>query len=345
MNENSHQYAVILAGGKGERLWPLSRQSRPKQFLSVCNGVSLLEQTIDRVSRILPKERIFLLCAQDQEILIDAPIREKIGGVITEPVQRNTGPAIALGCYRIFDNDPEACITFLPADHVIQPQPLFEDALKRAWQFCSRSSFDILLFGIKPTRPATGYGYLECASEVPAGEPARVIKFHEKPELSVAQKYLLKPNFFWNSGLFCAQARSFIAQFKRYAPEIADGVEHFVRTGAGYEMAPAVSIDYAVLEKSSDIFGLPVEFQWSDVGNLDAFLSLAEQAGAGNAPLQIDAARNLVHAPSKTVVLIGVHDVCIVETSDALLVARREDVERVKQALAELKLRGLQKLL
>jgi mannose-1-phosphate guanylyltransferase/mannose-6-phosphate isomerase len=333
-----NRYVVILAGGKGERLWPLSRESKPKQFLPF-NNTSLLEQTAQRIEPLAPKEFRYIVCAQNQEPLLSVQIREKIGTVLTEPNQRNTAPAIALACLEIANKDPDAYVLFVPADHVIEPPADFVAAAQRAFEFCQNQEA-LVLFGIKPTAPATGYGYLECVSPTKQ-QPAKIIKFHEKPTLEQAERYCASDRMYWNSGMFCGSIKLFLQEFQQYAPKIYTAVKQFLATSNGYEQAPAISIDYAIMEKSTKIYGLPVEFFWSDVGNLDTFLSLALANDQTNALIQIDAQNNLVNAEGKLAVLIGVHDLCIVETDDALLVTNRKDAERVKQVLAELKARGL----
>ena len=220
----SHIYCVILAGGVGERLWPLSRQSKPKQLLEVHGSQTLLDQAIDRVQLLVPRENILISTTQFHEPKMLDLFGHRIGGVIVEPGLRNTGPAILLSCCQLYEKDPEAIIVFLPADPFIPQKDngKFAQFLEHAIDFSTQNN-QITLLGVKPTFAATGYGYIEFDSAA-ISQPSRVKKFHEKPTRAAAQTYLDSGSMLWNIGMFCARASVFIDQYKTLAPKMYKGL-------------------------------------------------------------------------------------------------------------------------
>ncbi len=330
---------MILAGGKGERLWPLSRQSRPKQFLPLAEDASLLSKTIARVQSLVPPNNLYLICAAQQESLISNSVRNACATLLIEPIQRNTGPALIYGCLKLWEKNPDALVMFVPADHVIESTERFLYFAQHAYEFCANHD-TILLFGVRPTHPAVGYGYIEPLSYTNLDEPVSVRSFKEKPSLEEAGEYV-KAGLLWNSGIFCARVSVFIEQLRCHAPELIASVDNFLKTGSGYEQLPSISIDYALMEKSSKMSVVPVDFFWSDVGNLESFLSLTSVNESSSTVIQVNSAGNLIKVDHKIIALIGVKNLCIVDTGDALLIADRSDAEQVKVVLAELKQRGL----
>jgi mannose-1-phosphate guanylyltransferase len=337
--DKQHIYFVILAGGSGERLWPLSRQSKPKQLLAVGDEQSLLDQAISRVESLAPKEQIWVSTTAQHAASIEKEVGKRVGRVLAEPGSRNTGPAILYSCFEIYQKDPHAVIAFLPADPFIPTKDNnnFSQFLEHAIDFVSQND-SITLFGVKPTFPATGYGYIEFA----AGDqmaPYQVKKFHEKPALDVAQKYIESGNMLWNVSIFCAKVSVFLEEFSKNAPEMFQGVQDFVNGKKGYETVKADSIDYAVMEKSKRVTVLPVDFAWWDVGNIEIFLSIKEKYGALDTEkiVSTESFNNLIDVPNKLVALIGVNDLCVVETDEVLLITKREDAEKVRAIVKSLK--------
>lgn len=330
-------YAVILAGGKGERLWPLSRSIYPKQLLDFSNETSLLDQTIDRAASFIEKENIKIITTSEQLDIIYQKVGSKVGSIIAEPVSRNTAPAIALACLEIAQHDPNAIVIFLSADHCI-PQPgTFVDGLQKIADFAQTSN-GIVLMGLRPTSPATGYGYIEYKNDTQTIH--QVTRFHEKPSLERAQEYIKQPNMLWNIGVFCAHVKTFLVAFKESAPTVLQSVTAFLHgTKDAYAQSPHISIDYAILEKNKNVYVLPASFEWSDVGNLETFLSLRSVAQPVDI-ISIESKNNLVSSTSKIVALVGVEDLCVVQTTDALLIVKRSEVERVKEIVQALQKKG-----
>ena len=335
-------YFIILAGGSGTRLWPLSRKNKPKQFLSVGTEKTLIDQAIERVSSLVPKENIWISTTKEQEENIIAHVGEKIGQIIVEPGLRNTGPAILLACLELQKQNKKASVIFLPADPFISDKDSFVGYVKQAIDFTL--SYDhITLLGLTPTYPATGYGYIEFDRlfEKPKHgtfEPFPVIQFHEKPSLETAKAYIKKNNMLWNIGMFCGKVSVFVDEFKKVAPEIYEGVTAYVNGQGGYNNVKSDSIDYAVMEKSDNIFVLPVDFPWCDVGNIEVFLTIQKDAmKLKNNTISVNAKNNLVDVKNKLVALIGVDDLCIVETDDVILVTKRDEAKKVKLVVNQLK--------
>lgn len=330
---NNNCYGVILAGGKGERLWPLSRERLPKQLLSL-HQKSLLEHTRDRLTTIISSENISVVTIGEQTEIIAKAFHNSCT-LIVEPHARNTAPALLLSCLTIANKNPDAVILFSPADHYISELSKFSTVMQQALAQSAQHN-GITLIGIKPTHPATGYGYIEYQQ---SEQYARVIRFHEKPSLEQAQRYCKEDTMLWNIGIFCAKASVFIEHYKQFAPEIFDGVHDYFVTGNehSYQNLASISVDYAIMEKSDNLVVIPADFAWSDVGNLATFLSLHALDGGQQKQINLDAHNNLVMTEGKLAVLIGVDDLCIVQTDDVLLVAKRDDVEKVKIAVNELK--------
>jgi mannose-1-phosphate guanylyltransferase len=341
---HDHVYFVILAGGSGERLWPLSKKDRPKQLLPFLGKTSLLEQVIDRIKPLAQsKEHIIVVTNAEHEQIINDMIGDQIGAILTEPVGRNTGPAVARVCLELQKKDPDARVVILPADHFIPEKHKFYQVLDPALDYAAQHE-QIVLFGLVPTFAATGYGYIQAGTERKAEqhESFNVVRFHEKPERVLAESYLARSDMFWNIGIFIARASVFIREFTQHAPELVAGVNLFMQGACLYQDLPNISIDYAVMEKSKNITVFVADFEWHDVGNLNTFLSIKSRY-APNDPLQIisiDEHDNLVSSDKKIIALIGVHDLCIVQTDDVIVVAARDRVESVKQVLGKLKERG-----
>lgn len=337
-NSSRTIYCVILAGGSGERLWPLSRPFKPKQLLEVGEQKTLLEQAIERLKPIAKQDTTWICTTSQHAASIKNLTSNTVGHIVIEPGARNTGPAILLSCLEIYDKDPEALVLFLPADPFIPPHDytLFAAYLDHAFDFVSQED-RIALLGVKPTFAATGYGYIEFEKSQSAPYP--VLKFHEKPSKVVAEQYLASSTMLWNIGMFCAKVSVFIDEFKQLAPAMYEGVVGY-RAGLNpYNSIISDSVDYAIMEKSKKISVLPVDFSWCDVGNIEIFLSIKEQYGAlsNKKLLEVESNNNLIDVPDKLVALIGVQDLCIVQTDQVLLVTKREDAEKVRTIVKMLK--------
>jgi len=339
-------YCIILAGGNGTRLWPLSRADRPKQFLSVGSDRSLLDQTIDRVCSLVPKNNIWISTTAKHKASIEQLVGNRIGRIVVEPGLRNTGPALLLNCFEVYRRDPHATIIFMPADTFIPSKDRCVAFLEHVLDYTA-SHDRITLLGLKPHYPATEYGYIEYDSALEKSTaPFPVATFHEKPTLAVAQRYYQQKNMLWNSGMFCAQVGVFIEEFKKEAPDIFCGVRAYVEGRGQYDQVRAESVDFAVMEKSKRVSVLPVDFAWCDVGTIEAFLLLQQQCGQNKSlVMSVDAQNNLVDVKGKLVALIGVDDLCIVETKDTLLITKKGQAQQVKQIVQQLERLGRKKYL
>ena len=330
-------YGVVLAGGVGERLWPLSRQHKPKQFLRVGSNKTLLEQSLDRLAPVV--DHSWIVTSQKHVVLVHEYVGNMIDHVVVEPEGRNTAPAILYSCLQLYKNDPEAVMLFVPADPFIPETDYakFQDMILRAALFAQQHN-DIVLLGVKPTYPATGYGYIQYEQEAIFAPIFKINQFHEKPSLKLAQNYIKNPSMLWNIGMFCAKVSVFIEQYKRWVPELYNQVEEFMDGVRPYHEVESISIDYAIMERSANVYVLPVDFSWCDVGNVDVFMSLHNKFDVNKSKtIQIDAKSNLVSVPNKLVALIGVDDLCVIETDDALLITKRSQAEKVREIVKELK--------
>jgi mannose-1-phosphate guanylyltransferase len=330
-------YGVVLAGGVGERLWPLSRQHKPKQFLRVAGHKTLLEQSIDRLAPIV--DHTWIVTSQKHADLVHEYVGDMVDHVMVEPEGRNTAPAILYTCLQLYKKDPQAVVLFVPADPFIPESDYekFQNLILKAGVFAQEYN-DIVLLGIQPTYPATGYGYIQYDQQSTFSPFFKITQFHEKPSLKLAQNYIKQSNMLWNIGMFCGKVSVFIEQYKRWVPELYHQVVEFMKGTRPYHQVESISIDYAVMERSDNVYVLPADFSWCDVGNVDVFMSLHDKFNVINRKvIQVDAKDNLVNVPNKLVALIGVDDLCVVETDDALLITKRSQAERVREIVKELK--------
>jgi len=361
MNTNPHLYAVIMAGGKGTRFWPLSREHRPKQLLSIAESRPMLRATMDRILPLIPHERILVVTgashARDVEALLPDLATENI---IAEPVGRNTAPCVGLAAAIIRKQDPQGMMVVLPADHIIVRETEWLALVEQGGGLAEKGECLVTL-GITPTYPETGYGYIEAGPKAAAREGANVfpvIRFHEKPDLEKAREYLESGRFYWNSGMFIWRADRILSWIDRLIPELSHGLDRLVpdigRPGFAEAMAEVyptlspVSIDHGIMEKAEDIYVIPADIGWSDVGSWTAAANHwpdFEGIAAKGQVLSIDSAGCVVYNPSKHVTLIGVRDLIVVETEDATLICHKDRDQEVKQAVEILKKRGREDLL
>jgi mannose-1-phosphate guanylyltransferase len=340
-------HAVILAGGRGTRFWPRSRRRRSKQVLAVVGQHTLIQQTVTRLRPLVPAERIWIITNGHlrNEIVRQLPSIAP-GQIIAEPAQRNTAAAIGLAAHFVRRRNPEAIMGVFPADHLIAREDKFLKVLQSAIAGAAQGS--IVVLGIKPRWPETGYGYIQFEKAPSlAGNPkiVRVARFREKPDLATAKRYVKSGIHFWNSGMFVWRAQTIIDALERYLPKTGDLLNE-ISAGESleklYPMCEDISVDYAVLEKAKNVVGIPCDIGWNDVGSWNAVYDLLPRDKLGNAlrgqGFLIDSKRNYIDAPGKMVAMIGVEDLVIVDTPDALLITRRDraqDVSRVVKWLEE----------
>ncbi len=356
-----HYYGLILEGGRGTRFWPRSRKRSAKQVLNVVGERSLIQATVDRLSAVIPPERLWVLTndhLRDTIIkqLPDIP-REQ---VLAEPAQRNTAPAIGLAAQILRQVDPKAVMGVFPSDHVVTKPAVYRAVLRSA--FRAADAGNLVVVGIQPRWAETGYGYIEFGDGTqPAAPPAaaEVRRFHEKPELAKARRYVSAGNFYWNSGMFFWRAGVLMDQLRRHLPRTASilaalpafgGRSFWTKLKQAYPLCENISIDYAVMEKASKVSGIPAgDFGWNDVGSWSAVYELLARDGAGNVvdseAVFLDAENNFVDARGKVVALLGVKDLIVVDTPDALLITSREHAQRVGEIVKTLEQREREDLL
>ncbi len=344
---------VVLSGGSGTRLWPLSRRMRPKQFVRVIGQDSLFAQTLARVSGAPFLPPLVIASDRHQAILADE-LAESVApaALIFEPSGRNTAAAVAVAAlWAIRLQETDAVLALLPADHHIGDPARFRAALLTAGRLAAAEDV-IVTLGIRPDRPATGYGYIEVAE--PLGEDGfRVRRFHEKPDAETAARYLETGGFYWNAGIFVARAGTLEAAFTAHAPAIWRAVEEALAAAPAekgkpvvlpanrWERVPAISFDYAVMEKTDAAAVVPVDCGWSDVGSFDALFALCEKDAAGNAaigPATMVAARDcLIVSRGPRIAIHGIEGLVVVADEDAVLVIRKDDAQSVREIVARLK--------
>ncbi len=347
-------YVLILAGGSGERFWPLSRKNRPKQLLSLFSNETLLEATIRRLDGLVPLEHILILTNADQEPGVRALCpqlpRENI---VAEPAKRDTAAAIALGAGWISMRAPNATMIVLPADHVIQDSTGFQKTLRVAVAAAEETG-ELVTIGIKPTWACPGFGYIEMGA--PAALAAKpegpdvfdVVRFREKPGGELAETFLSAGNFRWNAGMFIWSMPSIISAFNRHAPELGEFISQIHRCSDlapilrdAFPALPKISIDYAVMEKAGRVLMVESAFDWDDVGSwtaMEKYLARDSAGNVGNAELRaIESGGNLIYSTQKTLVgLIGVQDLIVVQTADAVLICHKHEAEKIKHLVAQM---------
>lgn len=347
---------VIMAGGSGSRLWPLSRQLNPKQFLKLADAqLSMLQATIRRLDGLnvgLPR----LICNEQHRFLAAEQLRQlgmEQANILLEPVGRNTAPAIALAALQaVEEGDPVLLV--LAADHLIQDVDAFLASVRTAVPLAAAGR--LVTFGIVPTHPETGYGYIEKGAAVEEGGFS-VSRFVEKPDLVTAQEYLASGNYYWNSGMFMFRASRYLEELKRFQPEILAACSQALQAGkqdlyftrvdeASFLACPDLSIDYAVMEKTEHAVMVPLDAGWSDIGSWSALWDVKSKDANGNVfkgdVLDVHTRNSYVYADSRLVATVGVEDLVIVETKDAVLVAHKDRVQEVKDVVQKLKSTGRQ---
>ncbi len=355
----NHRYALIMAGGRGTRFWPRSRKRNAKQVLRFFGERSLIQQTVDRLKGVIPPENIWVVTND----FLQAEIRKQLPEVpkqqiIAEPAQRNTTPCIALAAQILKELDPEAVLGVFPADHLILKEGRFRNFVKAAFRAAEESS--VVVLGIEPRWAETGYGYIEFPKNVKAGDPASVpvASFREKPDERTAKRFVERGNFFWNSGMFFWRAGSIMDLMRQHQTKTATllaGLPSFrskqftSKLAEAYPLCDNISVDYAIIEKIEGVTGIALDdIGWNDVGSWEAVYELADKDRDGNAAtgdLVVEASRGNYVDAKKTVALVGVENLVIVDTPDALLVASRSRAQDVSKLVKTLDAQKREELL
>jgi len=358
----SQKFALILAGGSGTRFWPASRTTRPKQVLAIGPGAKdpLIARTARRIEPLCPADRAYIATGKS----LVGVTREALpwfpeSAFFAEPMARNTAACIGWASALIHRRDPEALIAALPSDQLIDDEPGFLKAVQHAFEIAQGGT--IVTMGIKPNRPETGYGYIEVGSELSPGV-SQVARFVEKPNRETAEQYLSSGKYLWNAGMFFFRAQTMLDAIRTHMPKLAEGLERIeaaAKKGADAELAEthavfqdleSVSIDYGIMEKVSKLAVIPADIGWSDLGSWHTVWELGKKDDRGNvvpeAAVLVDADNNLIEnlrtkpGGKRIIALVGVHDLCVVDTDDALLVIPRERCQDVREIVEALKRRG-----
>jgi mannose-1-phosphate guanylyltransferase len=343
-------YACIMAGGSGERFWPLSRIAKPKHLVALLSEMTLLEETVKRVEHALPAENIFVLtnAAQIEGCRAVLP-HLKPHQFIAEPAKRDTAPACALGTALVRNLDPDAVVVFLPADALIKDAATFGAQLKTAAALAAKQD-TIVTFGIRPNQASTRFGYLQAGAaleESTVGCPFFAVeKFVEKPDAPTAEKYLKSGTFFWNAGIFLWKSGTFLREAKRLKPELAEFVEKFPKKDYEAYLAekfpalPKISVDYAIMEKASSVTVAEARFDWDDMGSWTALPAHLPADEHGNTLRGLvathDSKNNIALSHGRIIALCGVNDLIVVETNDTILVCHRDAAEQIKHLQSQL---------
>lgn len=346
-------WAVVMTGGKGVRFWPLSRAKHPKPFLKLAGPKTLLEETVHRLAPLFPPQRILLVIQRE----LVAPARRLFPKIprenfLGEPVGRNTAPCCAWAASQIAARDPAAKIIFLPSDQFIRPQSIYLKTLRVALDLADDRP---VLLGFRPTSPHPGYGYLEVdrrGRRVGKISIFKVRRFHEKPSLATARKFLRRGNFFWNGGTFVWRLDAFERAIRKYLPGVYRVWGKLADVGAArsiYETLPSISLDYGVMEKLKEAQCLVAPFEWRDLGSWEGAAELwSTDSGKNRARgdvLLLASRDNIIHADRRLVALLGVRNLVVVDSSDALLICPRDRAEEVRQVVRELERRKMRRYL
>jgi len=355
-------YAAILAGGSGTRLWPRSRQQQPKQFADITGaGRTLIQSTADRLQGLVPDDQLFVVVGQsfahlaaDQLPALGPP------QIIIEPSGRNTAPAIGLACVHLYHRDPDAVVAFLPADHVIPDTAGFQAALRCAVD--AAEAGHLVTLGITPTFAHTGYGYIKRGAMLPISTPQPIYtveRFLEKPNLATAETFLADGGYYWNGGIFISRADQMLAEIERQLPEVYSRLQQIMAAldhpdassvlAEVWHAMPNISIDYGVMEGARQVAMTPLDAGWNDVGSWDALASvipLNEEQNyiAQGETLTINSQGNIIYS-ERFVALIGVNDLAIIDTGDALLIGHKSQMQKVKDVVEHLRRQGRTELL
>lgn len=336
-------HCVIIAGGRGTRFWPVSRQKRPKQMLKIVGSEPMLQMTVDRLKKVKCVQDIYIIAGKDLVPIIENEIRGvKPENILSEPSGKNTAPCIALAALHIQSKHPDAVMGVFPADHLIVGHKKFEKALHTAKHLANKNG-TLITIGIKPTFPATSFGYIQYDHKSPEDHlnAFRVKTFAEKPHLKLAERFLKSEDFLWNAGIFIWKISSFFAQLKDHMPElhdqackIRDRLKHNQSFDSTWEEIIPESIDYGLLEKSEDIYVVRGEFNWSDLGSWNAIYDISPKLKGENVVrgegIVLNGKNNFIESNGRFTAIVGIDNLVVVNTEDATLVIPRDRVEEVK---------------
>jgi mannose-1-phosphate guanylyltransferase len=345
-------YAVIMAGGVGTRFWPRSRAAYPKQLLNIVGERTMIQQTADRIASLIAPENILIVTNERQAGGVRAQL-PRIKNVLIEPVGRNTAPCIGLAALHIVRQDPDGVMAVLAADHLIQPAETFCETLEFAARVATETKSCVTL-GIPPTRPETGYGYIQYLENdsltLGHRRAHRVKTFAEKPNWQTAQQFIASGDFLWNSGMFIWQASTILSLIEEFLPDLHDGLME-IQSALGtdlydetvrrvYRRIKGISIDYGVMERTKNVYVVKGDFEWNDVGSWEEAYQLSRKDQEGNAltghSVLLNTTNSMIFSPKKTVAVIGMDNLIVVDTDDALLICPRDRAQDVKTIVEEL---------
>ncbi|MFA8299002.1 MAG: mannose-1-phosphate guanylyltransferase [Hyphomicrobiales bacterium] len=358
MVDKSHLYCVIMAGGIGSRFWPMSKTNKPKQFIDILGtGQTLIQQTFNRFLNICPKENIYIVTnAIYKELCLEQLDGIKEEQVLCEPSRRNTAPCIAYANHKIYSMDKEAVVVVAPSDHIILKEDIFTENINSAIQAASENDW-LLTLGIQPSRPDTGYGYIQFDEGNPYEKDQQIRKvkvFTEKPNLELAKSFVESGDFLWNSGMFIWSLKSIMASFETHLSEINE----IFREGAGkygtdqeaeflrqaYSVCKSISIDYGIMEKADNVYVLSTDFGWSDLGTWGSMFDMSDKDENNNAivgknVMTYDTKDCVINLPKdKLVVLQGLDNYIVVEDDGVLLVCKKNDEQQIRQFVTDVKI-------
>jgi len=346
-------YPVIIAGGSGTRFWPLSRSRRPKQLLPLASNRPLISDTAERLKGLAPPSRTLVVCGKLHARAVRAAIPKlPARNVLVEPAARNTAPAIGLATLEVAARDPEGVLVVLPSDHHVGDPARFREVLGSAVEVARSGA--LVTIGLAPTRPETGYGYIQVGEPMPGTAARKVQRFVEKPDAPTAERYVASGEYLWNGGIFVFRARAMLDALREHLPALADGLERIRasprRLAKVFPTLPSISIDYAVMEKARNIAVVPGDFGWSDVGSFAAMEEVRPKDARGNVasgklPLLVDCDGCVVLGRERPLAVVGMKDVVVVDAGDAVLVVPKGRSQDVRQVVEALKQRKLQQYL
>jgi len=346
-------YAVIIAGGKGTRFWPLSRESFPKQFLRLVGERTLLQDTIHRLEGKVTPSNIMVVTTKGQKNIVEWQLKDALGAVncIVEPEGKNTAPAVALAAFKLYKKSKEASMLVLPSDHYIGDPDAFISAVQEAIHIAGTGK--IVTFGIKPSRPETGYGYIKAGRKI-KGNAFLVERFVEKPNRETAKEFLKEGSYYWNAGIFLFRVKDIIGEFKTYMPDIYNAFSRASKSfgtdreeeaiAEAYKSIQEESIDYGVMEKSKKMAVVCADFKWSDIGSWSALDEVLERTPESNVVygniVELDCHNSILFGGERLIAAIGLDGIVVVDTKDATLIVPKDKVQQVKDLVARLKSLG-----
>ena len=347
-------YCIIMAGGIGSRFWPLSKDNYPKQFLDILGtGKSFIQSTYERFSPVIPDSNFLVVtnAAYKQLVLEQLPMLQP-NQVLCEPARRNTAPCIAYACYRIQSQCSNARIVVTPADHLVTNESEFQRVIRRGFDFLAQHPEALMTIGIKPSRPETGYGYIQVPKQNPLPEVVKVERFKEKPDHETAKLFVAEGNYLWNSGIFLWTLQGIMQAFHQHLPEMTavfeKGIYHFNTPeeqdfiNDHFVECPNISIDYGVMEKSSDTYTIPADFGWSDIGTWGSLFTHAKKDDNGNAVkgkvVSVDNQNTILNIEEGTEAVVqGLEDYLVAYRDHSLLVCKLHDEQQIKNWIEKLK--------